>query len=335
MKLLALVIISVIHTDVKYFETFLITLFALILLSIINQVGILPFSGLILKIGAVLSIMSAIAFILVPMGILPVFSSFPNPDTRISNNYLLSFSNVNFPVGHGYFIRPSSIFDEPGQFALFLTCLLILNLLTIKNKKYEMIFIIGGLCTTSLAFMISLVLYLFFNKKKIKTVFFSVFFITIVLLILSNYKDIPMVRRLFQVTVDRVTDQILEGNIVDNSNRSQTMQNALEIVKDYPLFGIGFSQSREMKLKIGYNFFYEYAINGIPLGILDTLPEWYLIIITFLSFRKKGGIGLLILVNMVQRDFCAHIIYLILISLIIILTENRHEKTFNSNSNLQ
>ncbi len=89
----------------------------------------------------------------------------------------LTLSNSVFQIGEKYFIRASGLFDEPGNLGMMAALALLTNVVILKNKLYELLLTVLGLFTTSLGFYISIVIYLFFWRRKILFATCAVFFI--------------------------------------------------------------------------------------------------------------------------------------------------------------
>lgn len=321
-QMLGIILTMVFHKDTKYLDTLFISVFSLLVYFVISDIGKYSFVKLLLKFSYVLSIGAVIAFFCVPIGLLPVISQFPNPDGRIAHWYLFSFSNINMPLLNGYFIRPSSIFDEPGQFALFLTFMLLINHYynnDCKNKKkYEFMFIFAGICTTSLAFYITFFFFMIFIKKNMKFSITVIISVVVLFCIVYSLKDSSqMFSRLYQMSFERIIDQIFNGNISKSSNRTNATEKALQVLKEYPLFGIGFSKSREMNIYLADNFYSPYAQDGIVFGLLIQFPCLYLIFKCCFLDKKRIGIALLLGLNLLQRSFVSYILFLVMLYIMI------------------
>jgi hypothetical protein len=331
-KIVALSFLMVIHCDIKYIDEIIITVTSIIVISASIYPGIEKIEYYILRIAVILSCFSIIALLLVAFAILPPFSFFQNPDSRISGNYILTFSNVNFPYGNGYLIRPASYFDEPGQFALFLTFCLIINFLTEKNKKIELLLIIGGLSTTSLAFLITLFLYIFLVRKDLTFIITGSIFVILFVVIITQFRMEPIVNRLASITIDRIYAEIITGNLLEDSNRASSAEATYTIMRDNLATGIGVTNIMKVKEIHGGAIWNPFATNGIFLGLMNLVPLIYLII--KLSLSKQYGIIIILLLNQMQRGLVAHILYLFLIGIIILQLDRKYGKYLNNHSNL-
>jgi hypothetical protein len=107
LKIAVLSILMIIHSDKKYFDEILITLSSIVTVGVAYQIGIKKASLLILRFALIMSVLSIIGFFLILFGILAPFSSFPNPDTRLNQNFLLTFSNAYYRIGNILVIRPA------------------------------------------------------------------------------------------------------------------------------------------------------------------------------------------------------------------------------------
>lgn len=83
--------------------------------------------------------------------------------------YVVGFtmSNAIIDFGNGYFVRPSGLFDEPGQFGIMVTLAILANAVVMRRLSYEILLIVLGLFTVSLGFYVSIFLYLMLWRLRI------------------------------------------------------------------------------------------------------------------------------------------------------------------------
>jgi hypothetical protein len=78
-----------------------------------------------------------------------------------------TLTNELYPVGSGYFIRPSGVFVEAGQLAMYASLAMMANAVVLRNRVYEALLIVLGLFITSLAFYLFLLaFFLVFRRWK-------------------------------------------------------------------------------------------------------------------------------------------------------------------------
>lgn len=222
----------------------------------------------------------------------------------LDKNWLYPFGVISDRTFFGQFIfsRANGLTDEPGQLALLITWLLVLNELTVKSKNYRTILIVGGLFTFSLGFYFSLVLYAlyFFYKKEylLKVVYAGTLAFIIIIVtyfqLPETLQNIVYYRTLQRLETSNDSDKSFEGD-----NRSEAISNYFNIVKDEGklLFGYGFTQSQNKGLP---RLFAVYGFGGlifiyIPILLLLftrelKLKEKFLILILVINFIQRPGI---------------------------------------------
>jgi hypothetical protein len=209
----------------------------------------------------ILSVMAILGFftlIAIAVFDLKPFSYTVISDHRPISNFITMFRTGNSLNEDGTIniLRSSGYFDEPGTFAFYLVVALVLNKLYGFSKTFEKILIIFGMCTLSLAYMISLVFYFIFYglyERKFKRIIF-VFTLTFVSLIYihnigsaSRYdlelrENNQITFALYSFTTYRLeTDNTKNGAMFNGDNRSENMKYSLEAFKTAPLFGLGAS----------------------------------------------------------------------------------------------
>lgn len=160
-------------------------------------------------------ILSIISFIYVYLGGEPLYQ-FPNPDGRINNLYLFSFSNtINYNI-----IRPSFIYDEPGAFSFLIISTVILREIYGLKKNITIFILVFGLITLSLSHVIFTFLYFLLRtnfKQKIASGL-------LLMILLSLVIDIPAMNFFF----DRF--HIDNSGRIKGDNRSGQIENFYNIV---------------------------------------------------------------------------------------------------------
>ncbi|WP_226896436.1 O-antigen ligase family protein [Poseidonibacter ostreae] len=219
---------------------------------------------------------------------------------------------------------------------------LILNRLSFNNKIARNIIIVGGLLSTSLAFFISLVLYLAIeNIKNIRSVFLTLLIILIVFIIYENNKNDTVIGnyiyKKFELRLmpDDEGDRSFQGN-----NREDSIIQGYNFFIEKPIFGYGLQELHEIGQKYEYDrsSFMGILVQGGIVGfVFHFLVVLYMV---FLAFKTKNAmlIGVLLL-NYIQRPGVnALFIEIIILTIILYLQDiykERKNVIINRNNKLQ
>lgn len=293
---------SLLHNDTSYITRIAFIVFTLLLLSSVDRVvGLHKINALNNKLIAIQSVLGALAFVLVFMGILGPIMEFSLFDSRPSYYYGITCSNVLI----GNIIRPAGFFDEPGALACWGVYALVVNKLFYDNKKLEYILAISLLFTLSLAFYIQLTLYilLFYGKNAKMILPFVILLIIAVLYISSDTSS-----ELYRLTLGRISS-FSEGGL-----NSTTRGVLTEISKGYfersPWIGVG---ARTTEVIGVYSSDNPYETLGRD-GIIGTITL-YLPLLSVLTQKKDkyiwAGVCILI-VGYLQRPFHLNILHYVM-----------------------
>ncbi|HAM99595.1 MAG TPA: hypothetical protein DCQ26_13380 [Marinilabiliales bacterium] len=255
------------------------------------------------------------------------FDTFKYIDGRNVYNYLISFGRSPFEVGNGTLIRISGFFDEPGTFGFFLIQAILLNKIYFNNRRNEIILIVGGFFTLSVAFYISLFLFFllfYFSYRRLMYLFISLFLFIILFQFLENNKNKSETYfKIHAQTIGRIEglyNNKEKGEVIAN-NRKQLAERALIAFKDAPLFGHGITTVNPKYGYFGANILGTLANHGI-LGVFFVFMPFLMVFIISL-FIKTSTFGineifkacLILLVNYLQRpDVTGLLIVTLLIS---------------------
>jgi hypothetical protein len=260
-------------------------------------------------------ILGAIAFVLGLMGKIEVFSIHENIGNGTAYNFILTYSNTITVIGKSIIIRVASFFDEPGTFAYFITFTLLINKIYGFSQKMEWILIVGGICTLSLAFYITIILYLILfygNWKKFKYFFLGLVIISSLFLYINNSRyDSPNNAKIYELTIGRTKQTQESDKIVSGDNRSELFAIAFEAFIDSPIIGQGIGYREDVngkyyKIYFGANLFSPLAQGGIIGFTITFLPFFYWTYLVFVSSnsRNKGILissWTIVAVNFLQR----------------------------------
>lgn len=280
---------------------------------IINFFSIDKLSETYINIMIILGLLGFIIFIFGLFGIISPVSFFENPDGRTASNFILTFSNAVYQIRDFLIIRIASFFDEPGTFAFYLTFALLLNKIRNFSVKKEFFLIFFGLFTLSLAYYITIFLYIIlFYIRDFKKIFILTF-ITIIFITLifvgSNYN--PQLNAIRERTIGRLEPTNSDSKrLFKGDNRSDLMLRAFEAFIEAPLIGQGPNyrdnpQNKYYNVFLGANLFSPLAIHGIIGTIIIFLLFFYWTFLVFFKKRKSNWIlissWIIIFINFFQR----------------------------------
>lgn len=271
-------------------------------------------------INIIIVILSIILFILSFSGIYLPYVEF-SPDGRPHYFFYIGATNVLLEFGERIFIRIAGFCDEPGQFALMLTHLIVLNEFTLKNKYYRIILSIAGLLTFSVAFFITYVPILFYwVKAKILNV--KSILNMIIILAMGLFFFYKTVNVLDKESIDIAIETMITNRFEQDSdgkfqgdNRSSSIKYQFDAFLESPLIGVrgkggAFAQSHNLA---DLTLVTDLALNGILFTFLYYLPFIYLIYI----YRNKKEFFLLCAIglNYLQRPGIEPSFFLLVLTL--------------------
>jgi hypothetical protein len=300
--------------------------------------------------------MGSIVAVLGLIGLIDIFSTHQNPDGRTAYNFILTFSNSVVPIGNSLIIRIAGFFDEPGTFAYYITFTLLINKIYGFSKTMEWMLIIGGLFTLSLAFNVTVVLYIFFfygNWKQFKYFLLGLMIISSFFLYIDNFRySSPVNSMIYNLTLGRLeVEKSSSGNsIVTGDNRSRLFVRAFEAFKDSPFIGQGIRHQEDINSKFykqhfGSNLFGPLGEGGIIGATITFLAFFYW---TYLVFARSDQVNrrmlisswTIITINFLQRPalrgFFTYFVMILLIEAtkfyLIYTNKNRQKQSIISNT---
>lgn len=313
--------------NLKYSVSFTLGIasFFICFLTIINVCTKINFLELYVKFIFILSVINNIGYLLVCLNLLKPFHTFISQLNSKDEfyNYGLFFVQKKLvtELDGSTLLRTCGYFDEPGTFAFYLMLALIAYKIFLttngKNKFIEIILLISGITTFSLAFYIFLFLYLLFfyaeyltitilklfTKNKIKIFILILIILLFFVLYLALTNDILILylkEKIFERLQLTGDDQIFAGN-----NRAGSFNVGLPLFlhKIWLGWGIGY-------VKTYFKDFDGASIMGVLVsyGLLGCIIiYWIFVSVTFkllLTFKLKFvGVGLIFLLNFIQRPW--------------------------------
>lgn len=234
-------------------------------------------------------------------------------DHRDISNYILTFSSSVSDFGFGSIIRSAGYFDEPGAFAFYITITLLINKMYGYSKLAERMLIGFGLCTMSLAFFISVILYYFIFgilEGRVKAVIWMAVVVGLAFAAIVEYRDKSEIGRVvYELTIYRVlTDNISDDRLFHGDDRSVNFTHAKEAFIQAPFFGHGMSahtnEKSEFVGKLCCNPLHPFATEGL----IGTFVFFLVFIYWgFYILKRKpfdyisAGAWIIVFANMLQR----------------------------------
>ena len=256
---------------------------------------------------------SAVIFFLGLIINLQPFSFTALSDHRDINNYILGFSSSVSEYSFGSVIRSSGYFDEPGTLAFYIVIAMLLNKMYGYSKIAEYFLIAFGLCTVSLAFYISLILYYFIFgiiERRLRVVLWLVVIVlTLSLTIFEFSNKSELGRVVYELTVHRIMPpDESENKLFKGDNRSENFEYAKQAFFQSPFFGQGMlahsSEKNEFFGKLCCNPLHPFASDGFVGTLVFFLIYiyWGFYILNKRPFDYiSAGSWFIIFVNMLQR----------------------------------
>lgn len=264
--------------------------------------------------------LSLLLFILLFIGIEIPYTEY-SPDGRPHYIYLLGATNVVYHFPKGAFIRIAGLCDEPGQLALVITYLLVLNEFTFKKKAIRYFLSIGGLFTFSVAFYVTYFPFIIYWIKcgflKIKSLLkVSLILLTIIVTITSllNKQDKENLDLAVNVYVTERFTKNSDGKF-QGDNRSSSIPNQIKAFSESPIIGVLGKGEKYYRLhNMGDPTYFSFLAHN---GLFDFIYYLPFIYVAFLFINQKESILFLsIALNFLQRPGLEYMFFLVVISLI-------------------
>ena len=208
---------------------------------------------------------------------------------------------LNTSIGDGgQLIRLGGFSSEPGEFALILTYLVVLNEVTLRRQGIRLLLFCTGILTFSFGFFVSIIIlspyYLLRSSMyRPKVMLFVVFTVILLLVIIINsdlfaYFDRYIIDRFFG-TKDGVVYGLAARYSFDNQ------WYLFDLISNSMLFGVGYHEARAMDA--GRFLYSTLLINGFIGFVLVHFPLVYFI------WKNKNNLKiflfLALLINVLQR----------------------------------
>ncbi|QQO09821.1 hypothetical protein [Breznakiella homolactica] len=289
------------YKDIKLIIINFILISYLVLHNILNHETLEDFVDLASNFFLVMLIFCWVGLIYSLKGGLPT-GTIINPDTRPNYWYLTTFSNVRF----GKLIRPSGIYDEPGALSFFIISIVLLRLYLNKIDKKNILLLILGCVTFSLAHLLFSVLIYFYIHKRIsfksKVLYDIVLIISIIIFFLVMFDAINA------LVLERLKFNSNTGRFVGD-NRSIQLKAVFHFLSENGIFWGAYGYDNVFKEygTIGENPLTRLALDGL----FVSLPYYFGVLIMSIAvfFSSKRMLIFVMILLFLQRPYLSSIGY--------------------------
>ncbi|MDB0862769.1 hypothetical protein [Phocaeicola vulgatus] len=242
-----------------------------------------------------------------------------SPDGRPHYFFYIGATNMFVHFGDIYFIRIAGFCDEPGQLALIITYLLVLNEFTYKKNANRIFLSVAAFFTFSAAFFITypiIVLYwlrigvLKIGKKIIYGICLLYFLSFVYTKVDVDFQN--KVEEAIEILIFNRFEKERDGKF-HGDNRSKSIPFQIKAFISSPLIGI-YGKDNKVVDKIGDpTIFAQLAYYGLC-GVLFYAPFVYL----FVKYARRGESLLFVAIglNFLQRPSLDYMFYLVVLTLI-------------------
>ncbi len=211
-------------------------------------------------------------------------------------------------------LRVAGYYDEPGSFAYIVMFLLLLNRKYFMNKTYEYALLFLPIVTTSLAHIVTALVYLtlfYFKEKVLRNIIFACVSLLLIFLLLNNIKETAYGTYFWERTLGRI-ESIYNGD--DDRSRSGGLELGPQIFFSNPLGTAPEVVEKKYPAFVTETFWSPlifYGILGFPIYYLLILYPWMK---QFERFSKQEVFILIIVsLNLLQRPSYLYPIYIVLL----------------------
>jgi hypothetical protein len=209
------------------------------------------------------------------IGLTPIFSVQYGND--ISFFLGLTTTNVFINTGDIHILRYAGFFDEPGTYALFALLAILINKVYFNDLKKENLIIFFTCFTFSIAFYISILVYLLFFYFKIQYLKYTIPLFFLCFIIFTQYKEqSDLIAKVYELTFERL---LSTKDGITNTNRGDLFSKDLNTFLTNPLLGIG-TNNDDIG---GSNFFAIFARYGVIGSIIFYIHIIYFFLVSVLS----------------------------------------------------
>jgi hypothetical protein len=304
--------------DIANFSVILIIY--IVLLSI-NDIATI--ANLYVKFILIIALLAAISFLLAALGLVePELLGYGVKDNPLYRVFLTYTGSISTFSGYSI-IRPAGIFYESGALAIYIMLAMFINRVMEFPLKNEYLLIVSGLLTLSFGFYISLFIYLiFFYKPRVVAVILIsiVFFVTFSEIIFSESQIFSKINDILFRRFELSDGMIMNGF----GNRIDQNSKALELMSQYPLFGVSYGRIN-ISSSIG-GFVAKHGLIGSFILISNLI---FLSILFFMyAYRVRylalTAIPFLLIINLFHRPYSNRVLYALAVLVIFEVIRRRY-----------
>ena len=152
---------------------------------IVNSIDVYYFLKAFIRINIISLVLCFVGIILVVLGWTKLYSSHEYNSDRMIFNYLFFFVKRTELMGLN--IRPAGYYDEPGSFSFIIMLLLLLNRKFFKNFKWEYLMLFLTFVTTSLAHILTSLLFITFYHTTTKRIIILISFSCLIIFTFQDF----------------------------------------------------------------------------------------------------------------------------------------------------
>lgn len=226
------------RSDGAYFSNIIQnTVLCIIFYAIYNMKDRSSFYKSYVKLMCLMVICGTFVFFILLIFRIPPILEYVNHNGKAGYCWILTCTNTLFELGDKQLIRYSGLFDEPGTLCFYSLYALLINKITLRNKKIEYILLILPLFTFSLAHIIMVILYVvLFKIHNIRQIIWLSLIILLSFIYLYSYKDSPN-DRIYSLTLGRF--EMSDNGELQGDNRTSLFKSAIQHFSDAPFLGKG------------------------------------------------------------------------------------------------
>lgn len=219
----------------------------------------------------------------------------------------LAYTTVFYQIGDLKLIRVAGFYDEPGTFAFYMTFSLLLARIFGMARWKELLLIVFGLTSLSMAFIVVTVIWIMLvaNRQHFKYLIVILAALTLAL----ERSDTEVRDYVYRVTVDRFTVSSSGERLLKGDNRTLIMKNNYQAFVDAPFIGHGLHYEDHVGDAYGSSFIANpvapFAMHGVFGALIVNLHVIVLLVVLMqtkrLKRRDKSFLIFVLLATLAQR----------------------------------
>lgn len=257
-------------------------------------------------------------------------------DTFLDRPYYdfgLTYTNVFYEVGNLKLIRVAGFYDEPGTFAFYVTFALLLARIFDMPRWKELLLIIFGLTSLSMAFIVVSLIWIAVAVSRAHLKYLILISAGLTL-VLANV-DSTVRDYVYDVTVDRFSISRSEGRVLKGDNRTPIMKENFKAFVESPIIGHGLHYEDYVGDRYKWSFIVNpmapFATHGVVGALFVNFHVIALCVLLAktrrLSRRNKSYIFLVLLSTLAQRPITinglGYVLFIVMIYQLLPDTDSR------------